>query len=148
MYQNELLKPIDEAETIKNVKNFFEVTIPRICRIAHISVGSLQSPQITDIPHGESNNHSLEDQIVKSIDYKQELLDVMDAVAYCSKFCRKIILDKYIQDEIVSDNYLISDLPFSETQFFKYKKQAYLEFADAYQQICDLHTYKESIKKV
>jgi len=63
----QLLPDINEAATISNVRQFFDVEVERIARIAHEDMGGLKSPTMSDMPRSETFGNSVESWLNKQI---------------------------------------------------------------------------------
>lgn len=145
-----LLPEIDEKETIKRVRQFFNEDYPRLCRQAGRSQSAIKAVVYTGMPKASGTDNSKEDSIASTL-WTQELLhSVYEALKRCDRDSRLILAEKYGQHK--ASWQIAEELGYENTRYHEKLNKAFLEFADAFEATArkvfddpkkaDFHVYK------
>lgn len=130
---------VDEKQTVKNVKHFLSVTLPRMETISYKKITDLKSPVISDLPKAPSAGNSAEMTIYKKLYAEQVVVRCKQAIEHCDHISQVILKRLFIESHMY-DYRLMGELGYAENRFYFYKNRACLMFADAYL-LDDLHSY-------
>ncbi|WP_054748010.1 ArpU family phage packaging/lysis transcriptional regulator [Lentilactobacillus rapi] len=120
-----LFPEVDEKATVKQVKSFFEHTIPKMERYAHQNIIDIKSPVISDMPKGGQHGNSSEETIVKHLYAQQVLERTVQALGHCTDMSQKIIKRLYFSYNKPYDYQLMNDLGYGENRYYFYKNKAF-----------------------
>lgn len=100
----ELFEPVDEVQTARNVRNFFNKDLDKLLRMANEVPSFLRSPVIDDMPKSPSFKNGSEEILVnyfesKSYIAKSILIGVSKALNNCRLIHKQILIAKYLDDE-------------------------------------------------
>lgn len=123
---------VDEKKTCANVKHFFKVDYPAIKRMARRDPTGVSSPGMTGMPSGDPDGNPTENRLVSWIDARQAKAATADAIKSCSQWSREILKVWGLQGNTDDDQYCIDQIPYSDRWYYKHKKIALIEFAEAY----------------
>ncbi|MBZ6004077.1 ArpU family transcriptional regulator [Leuconostoc gelidum subsp. aenigmaticum] len=136
----QLLPDINEAATISNVRQFFEVEVERIARIAHEDMGGLKSPTMSDMPRSESFGNSVETQLNKQIEARILFDKIKTAISFIKYPYRQILETRYIDGMNWLD--MGSKFQYSSRQLMRKRDLAFLYFSDTFEEVHDFHIYQ------
>jgi len=128
---DEIFPPIDEAKTIKQVRNFLDNKLPQAVRASGHSITDLKSPSMDGMPKSASFGNSIEDRITRHMYAEEIVKQTIKAMACCDHECQEILDRLYLRG--FSDTMCYLDIGYSKTQYFsKWKPLAMLQFAQSY----------------
>ncbi|CUR63439.1 ArpU family phage packaging/lysis transcriptional regulator [Leuconostoc gasicomitatum] len=136
----QLLPDINEAATISNVRQFFEVEVERIARIAHEEMGGLKSPTMSDMPRSETFGNSVETRLNKQIEARILFDKIKTAISFIKYPYRQILETRYIDGMNWLD--MGSKFQYSSRQLMRKRDLAFLYFADTFEEVHDFHIYQ------
>jgi ArpU family phage transcriptional regulator len=135
----ELLPKINEKATINNVKRFFESDVERIARIAHEDISGLKSPSISDMPRSPLHDNLVDQRLNKQIEARILFGKIKLAITYIKYPYRQILETRYVDGINWLD--MGSKFQYSPRQLMRKRDQAFLYFADAFEDVHDFHIY-------
>lgn len=129
----ELFEPVDEVQTARNVRNFFNKDLDKLLRMANEVPSFLRSPVIDDMPKSPSFKNDSEEILVnhfesKSYIAKNILIGVSKALNNCRLIHKQILIAKYLDD--MYDWQIMQRLNYEKTRYAELKINALNEFAD------------------
>lgn len=137
---DEIFPPIDEAKTIKQVRNFLDNKLPQAVRASGHSITDLKSPSMDDMPKSAPFGNSIEDRITRHMYAEEIVKQTIQAIACCDHECQEILDRLYLQR--YSDTMCYMDIGYSKTQYFsRWKPLSMLQFAQSYL-LEDLNIYQ------
>lgn len=144
-----LLAKIDDKETIKNVKDFFNNGFERIQRLSKSSI-NISSPRLDGMPKVQPVNNVNENKYIKAANFRLVFNAVIDAVNDCSDTGRVIIIKRLIQHK--PQWQVAQEVQYQSSRYYDYYNNACLEFADNLEYrtailgdddlLLDLHAYQ------
>ena len=134
-----LFPELDEDQTIKNVKYYFEHEFPRLKARSHMNIASIQSPSFDTVGTSGSTRNTQEDKVMGQ-------LWAMDLVKATYKTVRNMPDEPHRLQTIIKYCYLFgkgNDVAlemsqYESSQYFEYKKKALLYFANAFGDYYDM----------
>lgn len=137
---DEIFPQVDEAKTIKQVRNFLDNKLPQAVRASGHSITDLKSPSMDGMPKSAPFGNSIEDRITRHLYAEEIVKQTIQAIACCDHECQEILDRLYLQG--YSDTMCYMDIGYSKTQYFsKWKPLAMLQFAQSYL-LEDLNIYQ------
>ena len=127
----ELFEPVDEVQTARNVRNFFNKDLDKLLRMANEVPSFLRSPVIDDMPKSPSFKNGSEEILVnhfesKSYIAKSILIGVSKALNNCRLIHKQILIAKYLDD--MYDWQIMQRLNYEKTRYAELKINALNEF--------------------
>lgn len=136
----QLLPDINEAATISNVRQFFEVEVERIARIAHEDMGGLKSPTMSDMPRSETFGNSVETRLNKQIEARILFDKIKTAISFIKYPYRQMLETRYVDGMNWLD--MGSKFQYSSRQLMRKRDLDFLYFADTFEEVHDFHIYQ------
>ena len=128
---DEIFPQVDEAKTIKRVRNFLDNKLPQAVRASGHSITDLKSPSMDDMPKSAPIGNSVEDRIARHMYAEEIVKHTIQAIACCDHECQEILDRLYLRG--YSDTMCYMDIGYSKTQYFsRWKPLAMLQFAQSY----------------
>lgn len=131
---------VDELATSKNVKHFLSKIFPRLIMLSGLDSTQLQSPTLSDMPTSKPVGNSNEKKIINMLEAQRIVKEVIKSMKCCRGHSSTILFDVYVLE--VSAVKIEMKIGFSQAQFYRLKKKALLDFADAFMYEKDFHVYK------
>jgi len=128
-----LFPVIDEYETSKRVRNFFDSDFERLLRLADEQTSFFRSPNYDGMPKSPSTINGQEETAIKYITSdtakaKSILKDVDIAINHCKKMSQTILFYRYIK--CLPDWRVAQKIQYSTTRYSELKTIALVEFAE------------------
>lgn len=133
---------IDLSATIRSVKHFFEHDLRLIQLSAHKTIVSITSPVIDGMPKTPSTVNRVELAIINRIYAKNLVNEVYNAMHACSPIGFNILMKRYGAKYTDDKTRIMSHL--SNTQYYREKKIALIDFAIAFKDTLDLISYNKN----
>ena len=143
-----LFKKLDEKATVKNTLHFFNHDLERLTLLCGCKLVDLSSPQLSLAPaHSSGGNHN-EDALIEGVTADMTIQAVAAAIAHLPTNSQKLVIGTQLEHKTNVE--MQRSLALEHTQVVKLKKQALLDFADAFiywqhhykcSPVLDLHEY-------
>ncbi|GKT04220.1 ArpU family phage packaging/lysis transcriptional regulator [Furfurilactobacillus entadae] len=106
--------------------------VSKLMRQAGYTYSELRSINCDDMPHQRSSTNMVELRMVKRVDAQVELFQIKRAVELCTNRCKAILTALYFDATEPSNISVQISSGYGATQFSHYKKQALIQFTQAY----------------
>ncbi|USS87722.1 DUF1492 domain-containing protein [Fructilactobacillus hinvesii] len=130
---------INTSATQQQAKRFLQKKLPRLILLSGLNLVSLKSPSLSSVPTSKPVGNTNEERIVRKLEAERLVTAVVDAISSCNEPSKTILFGLYVKQ--LQPWQVIANLGYSKTRFYQLKKQALLDFADAFVEV-DLHVYK------
>lgn len=133
-----LFAEVDDQKTYEKAKAFLNRNVPKLKRYAQVT---LSSPQFDGIGGSTYGNHQ-EEKMALAVEASRELDLIKLAINGCSRNSATILINAYFS---AHGSYEAKQaLKYQNSRFYELKRQAYIDFADAYHAASgvDLHVYE------
>lgn len=131
---------IDEVATRKNVKKFFEKIFPRLVMLSGLDSTQLKSPIVTDMPTNKTVENSNEEKIINMLEAQRIVKEVIKSMKCVRGHGSTILFDIYVLE--ASNVKTAMKIGFGQANYYRLKRKALLDFADAFMYEKDFHVYK------
>lgn len=128
-----LFPELDEDQTIKNVKYYFEHEFPRLKARSHMNIASIQSPSFDTVGTSGTTRNTQEDKIMGqlwAIDLVKATYKTVSNMPDEPHKLRTIIKYCYLYGK--GNEVALEMSQYESSQYFEYKKRALLYFANAF----------------
>lgn len=136
-----LLPELNEKQTIKNVKRFFEKDFPKLQNMAHTSFVDMKSPVISDMPLLHGVNNSNEDKFTAHAQAKDLLAKVLQSCSGLDKEHQHVLELRCFKK--LSWTAIEDRTGYSNTRNWEQFNEALLQFSWAFADVEDLRVFKD-----
>lgn len=136
------LSEINEKETIKNVRVYFDKEFPRLIELSQFGRMQLSSMKLTDTQVTSSKINNQEIGMIRSINAKEIVQETVKAILNCSEPYSTLLKGIYIDNLRNID--VQRRIGYGSTRYSELKNKALLCFADRFYTVKDLHVYVNS----
>ncbi|GEO58689.1 ArpU family phage packaging/lysis transcriptional regulator [Companilactobacillus bobalius] len=136
-----LFPELDEDQTIKNVKYYFEHEFPRLKARSHMNIASIQSPSFDTVGTSGTTRNTQEDKIMGqlwAIDLVKATYKVVDRMpdGPDNHYFKTIMKYCFLYGE--GNTSALEQSKYESSRYFECKRMAMLYFADAFSDYYDM----------
>ncbi|WP_125588367.1 ArpU family phage packaging/lysis transcriptional regulator [Companilactobacillus jidongensis] len=137
-----LMPDINKKKTYVSVRKYFEKDFQRFVLMAGYSMLEVQSPRFSVTPTSHNNSgNGQENKIIGHFEAQEIVKTTIKSINSCPDPSNKILINVYIKQMMNVD---VQDLlGYGHAQFNVLKNRAFLNFADAFMNVTDLHVYED-----